>query len=114
MSWRENVSFGKVRVRQFGFKTPNIEGTSETKTLYTYSPRIQVLDPNSLSRDVILPPEEESVGEVFFISNSTDTVQSLVIKEDAGIVTIANVAQQEQAILFCDGVEWHSFVKTDT
>lgn len=108
MSWREDASLGKVRVLSLGYKEPNIEDLGQVeKTLYTYSPRIQSLDPGGGATDVLLPPEADSVGQVFYFANNASGLENLVVKEDSDTTAILTLGQNENGIVWCDGVAWH-------
>ncbi len=108
MSWREDASLGKTRVRSLGYKEPNIEDMGAAqKVLYTYSPRIQSLDPGGGAVDLLLPPEADSVGQIFYIANNADAAEAITVKEDSDTTTILTLAQNENGIVWCDGVAWH-------
>lgn len=78
------------------------------------SPTVQILDPGGAGRDVLLPAEASSRGLIFIIFNSADAAEALTVKEDSDTTTIVTIAQNEGAIVFCDGVTWRGIVGANT
>lgn len=73
--------------------------------LITYPP-VLLLDPNGGAKDVLLPTEATSVGLMFFIYNTADAAESLVVKEDSDTTAIVTLTQGTGAIVHCDGTTW--------
>ena len=82
-------------------------------TLVADSPTAQVMDPGGSARTVTLPAEADSEGLVFLIINSADAAEVITVEDD-GTTTQATIAQDEAALLFCDGTSWHSLVGPNT
>lgn len=82
----------------------NIETLSAAKTLTDASEPVQALDPNGSDRDVNLPTEA-STNHIFYIINTADATENLVVKDDGG-TTIVTIAQGESATLIPDGANW--------
>jgi hypothetical protein len=68
-------------------------------------PFVWAPDPGGAHRDVTLEPEADAAGIVRLIMNSADAAENLVIKDDGGN-TIVTLAQNDAAILWCDGSTW--------
>ena len=65
------------------------------------------LDPNGSHRGVTLPAEEGNSGAWFYILNSGTSAENLVVYDDTDTpVTIVTIAQNEAAIVTCDGSAW--------
>jgi len=62
----------------------------------------QRLDPDGAHRNVDLPPEED--GRVYRFMNTAGGAENLVIREDAGAVTIATLNQDEACWIICEDV----------
>ena len=83
-------------------------------TLDVDSPTVQVLDPGGASRDVLLPAEADAENLIFVIFNAADASENLVVKEDSDTTTIVTIAQNEGAILHCNGTDWKGIVGANT
>jgi hypothetical protein len=68
---------------------------------------IMMVDPNSsgAGEDLELPPEADVPGVVLWIYNTGG--ENIVVKDDAGAVTIDTIATTEFGFFFCDGTAWH-------
>jgi hypothetical protein len=63
---------------------------------------------------VLLPTEATSIGRIFFITNSADAAENLIVKEDGDSTTIVTIAQNEVGIVWCDGTAWDGGVMAVT
>ena len=99
-----------MQLKQLFLSNPNIEVLAAEKTIAVGDPQIQALDPGGLNRDVLLPAEASSVGLFFFIANTADAAEDLVVKEDSDTTTIVTISQNERGLVFCDGVTWYGFM----
>ncbi|HEV8653125.1 MAG TPA: hypothetical protein VG276_27965 [Actinomycetes bacterium] len=61
------------------------------------------------ARNLDLPAEAASAGAYLFIYNASGGAFSLTVRNPAA-ATIATVAQNKAAILFCDGAAWRALV----
>ena len=61
------------------------------------------------ARDLTLPAEAACAGVVLMISNKADAAEVITIKNDGGD-TIVTPAQNEAAIVWCDGTGWYGLV----
>ena len=68
-------------------------------------------DPGGAARNLILPPEATSTGIVLFISNAADAAEVITIQDDTP-ATVCTPTQNEDAIVWCDGVSWFGGVVT--
>lgn len=84
-----------------------------TETLTTLSEPLQLLDPGGAARNVDLPAEASSDGLCFIIVNTADAAEVITVRDDAA-ATVATLAQNEAAMVFCDGVSWRSLVGANT
>lgn len=78
-------------------------------TLYEHSNRIQFIDPGGQNRSIILPAENNSKNLFFFIFNTADAAEDLIVKDD-GAATIVTISQDEGGAVFCDGTVWRGFI----
>ena len=53
--------------------------------------------------------EADCTGYVLFIANAADASEVLTIEDD-GSNTLVTPAQNESAIIWCDGTAWHGLV----
>lgn len=83
----------------------NTEALSGAKTLSPGDSQFQRLDPDGSARDVNLPPEGSSQGLWYYVLNTANAAENLVVKDDGGS-TIVTVSQNEAAIVVCDGTSW--------
>ena len=67
--------------------------------------QFQRIDPNGSARDVTLPAEEASEGLFFWILNTANAAENLVVKNDAAS-TVVTISQNEAAVVVCDGSSW--------
>ena len=107
MARYEDLSLGAVRLRRLRYQNPNIETLSAQKALTRFDSRVQTLDPGGADRDVLLPAEANSSGDVWYISNAADAAERLIVKEDGDTTIILDLLQNENGIAFCDGTGWH-------
>ncbi|MCW8128920.1 MAG: hypothetical protein KIS92_00920 [Planctomycetota bacterium] len=77
-------------------------------TLYPDSKQVQRMDPGGSSRNVTLPAVGTSEGYEFFIVNSADAAENLVVK-NAGGSTIVTIGQGEAGYVWCDASAWYGF-----
>jgi len=73
-------------------------------TLTVASNMIQVGVPTA-ARTVTLPAEANSQGRVFIIVNNSAGANTITVQNSA-TTSIASVAQNKRAIVFCDGTTW--------
>ena len=83
----------------------NNETLGGTKTLVDSDKRHQRLDPGGAHRDVVLPAEEGSQGREFWIWNSANGSENLVVKDDAGS-TIGTLNENDNGCFVCTGSAW--------
>lgn len=62
-------------------------------------------DPGA-ARNLILPAEGDNAGVVLFISNAANGAEVITILDDASGYTVCTPTQNEDAIIWCDGVTW--------
>lgn len=91
---------------RLGVQTRTMAGTV---VLTVASPPIQLLDPGGAARNLDLPAEADSEGLVFLISNEADAAEVITVRNDGG-GTVCTPAQNEAAIVFCDGTTWTGLV----
>lgn len=68
-------------------------------------PQFQRIDPGGSARDVTLPAEGASEGLFFWILNTANAAENLVVKDDGGS-TVVTISQNEAAVVVCDGSGW--------
>lgn len=91
----------------------NTEDLAATKTLVVADAEYQFLNPDGASRDVVLPAEASSTGYRYYIFNTADAAENLVVKDD-GANTILTIAQNESGIVVCNGTVWKGMVGANT
>ncbi|MBC8460849.1 MAG: hypothetical protein H8D67_22915 [Deltaproteobacteria bacterium] len=91
----------------------NTETLGATLTLLVADAEYQFLDPGGASRDVVLPAEADSTGYRYYIFNTADAAENLVVKDDGGN-TILTIAQNESGIVVCNGTVWKGLVGANT
>ncbi len=67
-------------------------------------------DPGGAARTVTLPAEGDAQGALIFVSNETDSALEVLTIQNDGVNTIVTPAQNEAAILWCDGTNWYGLV----
>jgi hypothetical protein len=75
-------------------------------TLNNGLPPVVILDPGGAGRDVLLPNVANSRDEVMVIVNDADAAETLTVKTHDDVTTVGTVAQNERAVLHCDGTDW--------
>ena len=85
----------------------NLETLAGTKTLLPQDSQFQALDPGGSHRDVTLPAEEASQGLFFFIKNTADAAENLVVKNDNGDIK-ETLGEDRWGLFFCDGSSWET------
>ena len=84
-----------------GVTTETLAGT---KTLVTYSPKFQRLDPDGTTRTITLPALTSSGGLWFWITN-TGTAGNLTVNNPAASL-IVSILPGKYACVNCDGATW--------
>jgi hypothetical protein len=75
-----------------------------TLTLTAESPDILDLDPGGASRNVVLPADAADLrGRKFYIYNSADAAENLVIKQSDGSTTVITIAQGKAGEVWLSG-----------
>ncbi len=57
------------------------------------------------ARNLVLPAEAGCAGYVLYVSNTSDGAEVLTIQDDTP-ATVCTPTQNEDAVVFCDGVSW--------
>lgn len=96
----------KAKGRKLQIKTRTLSGNL---TLKTHDRRVQFIDPGGGNRDVTLPAEADSGDLFFFILNTANAAEDLVVKDDS-TATIVTISQNEGGIVFCNGIVWRGFI----
>lgn len=91
----------------------NTETLGANLTLLVADAENQFLDPGGAHRDVILPAEATAIYYSYFIANTADNAENLVVKDDGGS-TIVTIAQNECAVVKCNGIVWKGLVGANT
>jgi hypothetical protein len=71
------------------------------------------IDPEGGAIDVTLPAESDDLhtdGLILFIKNTADAAETITVKDD-GAATVVTIAQNEGAIVHCNGTDWECFDK---
>tara|TARA_Y100000310_G_C19999580_1_gene497862 strand:- start:94 stop:444 length:351 start_codon:yes stop_codon:yes gene_type:complete len=71
------------------------------------------LDPGGGSKSVLLPAEAAAKGALLFIANTADNAEVLSINNDAS-GTICTPTENEVAIVWCDGTNWHGIAGAES
>ncbi len=66
---------------------------------------IFAFDPGGAARNLVLPAEADNAGRILFISNAADAAEVLTIQDDTP-ATVCTPTEDEDAIVFCNGVSW--------
>jgi hypothetical protein len=74
-------------------------------TLTTDHPVVTKLDPGGAGRTITLEAESGAAGRFRLVVNSADAAEVLTINNDAA-AAISTPAQNEAALLYCDGTSW--------
>lgn len=82
----------------------NTETLAAGKTLVTYSPKFQRLNPNGSDRVITLPSETASAGLWFVLSN-TGTSGNLTVNSSTGTLLVS-VNPAQAVTVSCDGTTW--------
>jgi len=106
------VSGDVIESEPFFLTSINTETLSADKTIAASGQTIHFLDPGGASRNVDLMPEV--AGQVVIIVNTADAAENLTVREDAGVTTIVTIAQNEMALLVCNGTVWKGMVGANT
>ena len=108
---RENIAAGSLQSAS-RFPAAKAETLTGARTITVAEVRrwnALAFDPGGAGRTVTLPPEEASEGVWLFVSNEADAAEVLTINNDAA-ATIVTPAQNEGALLMCNGVIWFGLV----
>lgn len=98
---------------RLGVSSINVETLTANKTLKLADAMLQSLDPGGSARDVTLPPEVGSLGQMFMIANTADAAEVITVKDDGGN-TIVTPTQNESCFVWCDGTGWHGMVGAES
>lgn len=79
------------------------------------SPMFLTLDPTADGRKVILPAITRDIeGIYFYITNAADAAENILVRSPADAATIGTIAQNENAMVYNDGVTWYCGVMAQT
>lgn len=108
--WRKGVRFG------IGVLTGTGSGNIAALT-YDFPPILNV-DPNGGAGDLLLPlaTDKGAKGLMFFITNTADAAEAITLKTsaDGALSPAIDLAQNESAIVWCDGAVWKGGVLKNT
>ena len=96
------------------FKVTGVETLAAHRTLTQAEVDESVFwsfDPGGAARNLVLPAEAGCLGYMLFISNTADAAEVLTIQDDTP-ATVCTPTQNEDAIVWCDGVSWFGGVLT--
>ena len=91
----------------------NTEALEANLTILITDAEYQFIDPGGSNRDVTLPAEADATGYRYYIFNTADNDENLVVKDDGGS-TILTVAQNESGLVVCNGTVWKGLVGANT
>jgi hypothetical protein len=91
----------------------NTETLGAAMTLLVADAEYQFIDPGGAHRDVTLPAEADATGYRYYIFNTANAAENLVVKDDGGS-TILTIAQNESGIVVCNGTVWKGLVGANT
>lgn len=91
----------------------NIETLAATKVLTSDDAPIQSLDPGGAGRTITLPAAANVHARLFFIANTADAAEALDI-QNAAAATICTPTQDEVAIVWSDGTNWHGIAGAES
>lgn len=75
------------------------------ETLTVQSKRVQKLDPGGAHRNLVLPHKALCKGYLFWIINTADAAENLVVLDEDGN-TIVTIGQSQNTLVGCDGLGW--------
>lgn len=90
----------------------SVRTATGAQVLTIASAKHQFIDPQG-NVNVDLPAEESSSGLSFVIYNTADAAETITVRNDAA-GTVATVAQDEAAVVTCNGTVWRSLVGPNT
>ena len=106
----ENTKGYNISV-ELGFKMAYMAFNAvNDQALNVNMPPVLLIDPAGGAKDILLPAEADSEGLMFFIVNTADASENLVVKEDSDTTTIGTVAQNTSGLFHCDGTTWRRLV----
>ncbi len=107
-----NITSGTAKDLVFTklFKLDNYVATlGGALTVAVDYPPVLILDPGGAARTVTLPAEADAEKVMFMIVNTADAAEDITVEDDAA-ATVVTVSQNEAAIVYCDGTNWHGLV----
>jgi len=109
--WRKGVRFA------IGTLTGTGSGNISPSLTYEFPPILNV-DPNGGAGDLLLPlaTDKQAKGLMFFITNTADAAEAITLKTsaDGALSPAIDIAQNESAIVWCDGAVWKGGVLKNT
>ena len=106
------------RGARFGIGTISGTGSGNIASLTADHPPILNVDPNGGAGDLLLPDAtlKASKGLMFFITNTADAAEAITLKTsaDGALSPAIDLAQNESAIVWCDGAVWKGGVLKNT
>lgn len=109
--WRKGVRFS------IGTLTGTGSGNISPSLTYDFPPILNV-DPNGGASDLLLPhaTDKQAKGLMFFITNTADAAEAITLKTsaDGALSPAIDIAQNESAIVWCDGAVWKGGVLKNT
>lgn len=109
-TWAHGLRLGNTVISGTG------SGTIATLSAL-HSPMLNV-DPNGGAGNLLLPLAtlKSSKGLVFFITNTADAAEAITLQTSAGsnLSPSIDIAQNESAIVWCDGAVWKGGVLKNT
>lgn len=93
--------------------TETLTGHRTLTTAEVKASAFMSFDPGGSARNLVLPAEAECAGIMLFISNQADGAEVITIQDDTP-ATVCTPTQNEDAIVWCDGVKWHGGTLTSS
>ena len=73
--------------------------------------QVGFLDAGGSARTITLPAEEDNEGQVYWVTNTSDAAEDIVLQNDAS-ATVITISQNESGIVGCDGSAWDGYIIT--
>ncbi len=103
---------------RFGIGTISGTGSGNIASITADHPPILNVDPNGGAGDLLLPDAtlKASKGLMFFITNTADAAEAITLKTsaDGALSPAIDLAQNESAVVWCDGAVWKGGVLKNT
>lgn len=103
---RDADVFGAIVRKGWKLASLALDAGAGTLTCPSDPPPVLLVDAGGGAANFDMPAEADVADTAFWVVNTADAVETLTVRDD-GAGTIIALAQNESALIYCDGTSWY-------